>query len=85
MIKPIGSRVILKAIEVVRKSESGLILPDDNSQKIITGEILVCGIKTIEVKEGDFVLFNKYSGTKLEVEEESLILLDEADIIAIIQ
>lgn len=85
MIKPIGSRVILKAIEVVRKSESGLILPDDNSQKIITGEILACGVKTIEVKEGDFVLFNKYSGTKLEVEEESLILLDEADIIAIIQ
>lgn len=82
MIKPIGSRVILKAIEVVRKSASGLILPNDNSQKMITGEILACGERVNEVKVGDFVLFNKYSGTKIEFNDQTIILIEESDIIA---
>lgn len=85
MIKPIGSRVALKPIEIERKSPTGLILPDDNSQKIITGQVMSCGVKTTEVKQGDFVLFNKYSGIKLEVEGQSLSLVEESEILVIIQ
>jgi len=85
MIKPIGSRVALKPIEIERKSIGGLMLPDDNSQKIITGQVMSCGVKVTEVKEGDLVLFNKYSGIKLEVEDESISLVEEDEILAIIQ
>jgi len=85
MIKPIGSRAALKPIEIERKSLTGLILPDDNSQKIITGQVVSCGIKTTEVKQGDFVLFNKYSGIKLEFEGQSLSLVEESEILVVIQ
>lgn len=85
MIKPINDRVLIKKPEKTNELESGIILPDDagteNNQK---GEIIAIGEKVEYVKNGQNVIYNKYSGTELHVDDGEYIILDEKDILAII-
>ncbi|MFZ5814721.1 MAG: co-chaperone GroES [Bacillota bacterium] len=93
-IKPLGSRVVIKALEKEERTKSGILLPDTAKEKpqqgkvmaVGPGRVLETGAKVaLEVKEGDTVIFSKYAGTEVKVDGEEYIILDgERDILAIV-
>ncbi|NMA02294.1 MAG: co-chaperone GroES [Clostridia bacterium] len=92
-IRPLGDRVVLKAIAQEQTTKSGIVLPDTAKEKPQQGEVIAVGSgKTLEngqkapmeVKVGDKVIFSKYSGTEIKVDDEPVIILNERDILAIL-
>lgn len=92
-VKPIGDRVLVKALEAIEKTKGGIILPDTAQEKPQEGEVVAVGkgkllddgtVKPLEVKVGDKVLYTKYSGTEVSVKEEKYLILKEEDILAIV-
>jgi chaperonin GroES len=92
-LKPLADRVIVKPMEAEEKTKGGIILPDTAKEKPIEGTIIAVGPGKItedgkqvklEVKEGDKVLYGKYSGTEVTVEGEEYLIMRESDIFAII-
>jgi chaperonin GroES len=93
-IKPLGSRVVIKALEKEERTKSGILLPDTAKEKPQQGKVVAVGPGkmlengtriALEVKEGDTVIFSKYSGTEVKVDGEEYIILDgERDILAIV-
>jgi len=92
-IKPLGDRVVLKALAQEEKTKSGIVLPDTAKEKPQQGEVLAVGSGKVlengqkapmEVKVGDKVIFSKYAGTEIKVDGEEVLILGERDILAII-
>lgn len=92
-IRPLGDRVVLKAIAQEQTTKSGIVLPDTAKEKPQEGEVIAVGSgKTLEsgqkapmeVKVGDKVIFSKYAGTEIKVDGEPVIILNERDILAIL-
>lgn len=92
-IKPLGERVVIKALESEEKTKSGIVLPDTAKEKPQKGTVVAVGPGKVldngqklplEVKVGDKVLFAKYAGTEVKVDEEEYMVLKETDILAII-
>jgi len=92
-VQPLGDRVLLKPLEAEEKTKGGIILPDTAKEKPQEGEVVAIGAgKTedgkkveLEVKVGDKVLYGKYSGTEIKVDEEDHLIVKEEDILAIIK
>lgn len=87
-IKPLGNRVLLKLVEVVeKKTPGGIVLPDSaKNEKALQGEVLAVGAdEKIEVKKGDVVLVPRYGGTELERDQEKLLIVKAADILAVVK
>ncbi|MGB9683119.1 MAG: co-chaperone GroES [bacterium] len=93
-LKPLGDRVLVKPIEVEEKTKSGIVLPDTAKEKPQQGKVLAVGqgrlldngqLVPLQVKEGDRVLYSKYSGTEVKIENEEYLVLSERDILAIIE
>jgi len=93
MIKPLGDRVIIEVAEVELKTKSGIIMPETSKEKpqkgkviaVGTGKLLDNGTRAVpEVKEGDEVLFNKYAGSEVKVDEKDYLVIRESDILAIL-
>jgi chaperonin GroES len=92
-IRPLGDRVIVEAM-TQETSKSGIIIPDTaNKEKPQQGKVVAVGPGRLsdngerlspEVKEGDVVLFGKYSGTEIEVGSNELLILRESDILAVL-
>jgi chaperonin GroES len=92
-LKPLGDRVIVKPIEEQEQKKGGIIIPDTAKDKPMQGEIMAAGsgrqtdngmLVPLEVKKGDRILFGKYSGTEVDVDEKKLLVLRESDIYAIV-
>ena len=92
-LRPLGDRVVVKPLEREEVTRSGIVLPDTAKEKPQQGEVLAVGPgRTLDsgervvpdVKEGDRVLFAKYSGTEFKLEQEELLILRESDILAIV-
>lgn len=92
MIKPLGDRVVVKALEAEQKTKSGIVLPDTVKEKPQEGEVVAVGSGKVldngqkvalEVKAGDKVIFAKYAGTEVKVDGQEYIILSERDILAI--
>lgn len=93
-LKPLNDRVIVKPKDAIEKSKGGVILPDTASkEKPIEGVVIAAGPgklnddgkrSPLEVKANDKVIFSKYAGTEIKVEEESYLILREEDILAIV-
>lgn len=92
-IKPLGDRVVLKALAQEEKTKSGIVLPDTAKEKPQQGEVLAVGTGKVlengqkvplEVKVGDKVIFSKYAGTEIKLDGEEVLILGERDILAII-
>jgi chaperonin GroES len=92
-LKPLGDRVIVKAVEEEETTASGIVLPDTAKEKPQRGKVLAVGEGKIneetgkrvplDVSEGDEVLYSKYGGTEITVDGEDLIVLRESqDILA---
>ncbi|MCH8874606.1 co-chaperone GroES [candidate division KSB1 bacterium] len=92
-IKPLGDRVIIEAMEPEEKKQGGIIIPDTAKEKPQEGEVVAVGPGKVseagnkvamEVKEGDKVLYGKYSGTDVTVDGNDYLIMRESDILAII-
>ena len=92
-LKPLGDKVVLQYQKAEEKTQSGIILPDSAKEKPQEAVVLavgpgkeVDGKKTeMQVKEGDKVIFSKYSGTDVKMGEEEYIIVSQDDIIAIVE
>jgi chaperonin GroES len=92
-VKPLNDRVLVKRVEAEERSSGGIIIPDTAKDKPQEGRILSVGPGKLEkgertplqVKEGDRVLFGKYSGTEVKVNGDELVLLREDEIFAILE
>jgi chaperonin GroES len=94
-LKPLGSRVVIKALEREEMTKSGLVLPDTAKEKPQEGKVLAVGPGDrnpdtgeripVELKVGDRVLFQKYAGTEFKLDDEELLILSEKDVLAVIE
>jgi chaperonin GroES len=92
-VKPLNDRVLVKRTEEVQVTKGGIVIPDSAKEKPIEGKIVAVGPgkmseqgqrMTLQVKEGDRVLFGKYAGTEIKVEGEEHLMMREEDILAIL-
>jgi chaperonin GroES len=92
-VKPLADRVLVKPLEAEEKQKGGIIIPDTAKEKPQRGEVIAAGPGRLdengkrvpmEVKKGDKILFGKYSGTEVTVDEEDYLIMRESDILAII-
>src|SRR4051812_3650699 len=94
-LKPLGDRLIVKAVEEEETTASGLVLPDTAKEKPQKGKVIAVGDGRwddegekripLDVSEGDEVLYSKYGGTEIKVEGEELLVLRESDVLAKLQ
>ena len=93
-IRPLGDRVVVKAVERETVTKSGIVLPDTAKEKPQEGEVLAVGPgkvldngkrTTLEVQVGQRVLFAKYAGTEVKMDGEEYLILRESDIIGIVE
>ena len=93
MIKPLGDRVVIEVAEVELKTKSGIIMPQTSKEKpqkgkviaVGTGKLLDNGTRAVpEVKVGEDVLFNKYAGSEVKVDDKEYLVIRESDILAIL-
>ena len=94
-LKPLGSRVVIKALERDEMTKSGIVLPDTAKEKPQEGKVLAVGPGDrhpdtgeripVELKEGDRVLFQKYAGTEFKLDDEELLILSEKDVLAVLE
>jgi chaperonin GroES len=88
-VKPLGERVLVEPQEAEVKTASGIIIPDSAQEKPQKGKVLAVGqgIKDVqmEVKVGNIVLYGKYSGTEIKVEDKTYLIMKQSDILAIIE
>jgi chaperonin GroES len=91
--RPLHDRVVVKRIEAEEKSAGGIIIPDTAKEKPSQGEVIAVGpggrdesgkLIPIDIKEGDRVLFGKWSGTEVKVDGEELLIMKESDVMGII-
>jgi chaperonin GroES len=91
-VRPLHDRVLIKRIEEQETVRGGIIIPDSAKEKPQEGEVVAVGtgkrlengtITALEVKEGDRVLFGKYSGTEIKVDGQEYLILREDEILAI--
>ncbi len=84
IIKPLGKRVLIKQVEQEEVTKSGIVLPGTASkEKPITGEVLAVGKDVEDVKAGDKVIFEKYTGTEVKDGDELFLILDIENVLAI--
>jgi chaperonin GroES len=93
-LKPLGDRVVVEPTEQEERTASGIILPETAKEKPQKGVIVAVGPGRygekderipMDVKKGDKVLFAKYAGTEIKIDEKKLLILKESDILAIVQ
>jgi len=81
--KPLGDRVLVERVEETNTTASGIIIPDNAKEKPSEGKVLAIGADVEDVKEGDVVVFGKYSGTELVLDGQEYLVLDVSDILGI--
>lgn len=91
-IKPLGDRVVVRPQPAEEKTASGLFIPDTAKEKPQRGTVLAVGPGKVEngtkvdmtVSEGDIVLYGKYSGTEIAMNNEDVLIMRESDILGIV-
>jgi len=90
-IKPLADRLVVRPIEKEEVTKGGIVLPDTAKEKPQEGKILAAGPGRLsedgkriamEIKVGDIVIYAKYGGTEIKIEDEDLVILRESDILA---
>jgi chaperonin GroES len=92
-LKPLADRVVIKPRKAEEKTKGGIYLPETaNKEKPLLGEVMAVGVGKIgeggkrvelEVKKGDEVIFSKYAGTEVKLDDEQYLIMREDDILAI--
>ena len=93
-LKPLGERLIVKPIEQEEVTSGGIVLPETAKEKPQKGDVLAIGPGdrdddgkriAMDVSVGNVVLFAKYSGTEVKIDDDKLLILKESDILAIVE
>jgi chaperonin GroES len=93
-IRPLHDRVLIKRMEEERTSPGGIVIPDTAAEKPIKGKVIAVGqgrvldsgeLRALTLKEGDQVLFGKYSGTEVKLDGEEYLVMKEDDVMAVIE
>jgi|UniRef100_A0A7C3UXB2 chaperonin GroES len=93
-VKPLADRILVERIEEEETKKGGIILPDTAKEKPQQGKVIAVGPGRIdekgnripmEVKKGDYILFGKYSGQEIKIEDKEYLIMREDDVLAIIE
>lgn len=93
-IVPLHDRLVVERVEQEQKTSGGIVIPDNAKEKPIRGKVLAVGkgkpldngnVRPLEIKVGQTVLFGKYAGTEVKVQDKDVLVLREDDILAIIE
>jgi chaperonin GroES len=92
-LTPLGDRVVLKQLVAEETTKSGIVLPGQSKEKPQQAEVIAVGPGGVvdgkevkmEVKVGDQVIYSKYSGTEVKLEEDEYIIVKQSDILAVIE
>jgi chaperonin GroES len=93
-LRPLGDRVLVKRLEAEEKTKGGIIIPDSAKEKPLEGEVVAVGpggrgdngqVVPLELKKGDRVLFGKWSGTEVKLDDEDYMIMKESDVMGIFQ
>ena len=92
-LRPLADRILVKALDTRETTKGGIILPDTAKERPQEGKVVAIGsgklledgtVKTLEVKTGDTVLFGKYAGTEVKVDDNDYLILREEDVLAVV-
>ena len=92
--RPLHDRVVVRRIEAEEKTSGGIIIPDTAKEKPMEGEVIAVGpgarneqgqLVALDVRQGDRILFGKWSGTEVKIDGEELMIMKESDIMGIIE
>ena len=92
--RPLHDRVVVRRINAEEKSAGGIIIPDTAQEKPQQGEVIAVGpgargddneLIALDVKDGDRVLFGKWSGTEVKIDGEDLLIMKESDIMGVLE
>jgi chaperonin GroES len=93
-VRPLQDRLIVERIENEEKTTSGLYIPDSAKEKPQQGRVLAVGkgkvredgtVQPLDVREGDRILFGKYSGTEIKMDGNELLIMREEDVLGVIE
>jgi chaperonin GroES len=93
-LRPLHDRVVVRRLEAEEKTAGGIIIPDTAKEKPMEGEVIAVGpgardeagkLVPLDVKDGDRILFGKWSGTEVKLDGEELVIMKETDIMGIIE
>ncbi len=94
LIRPLNDRILVKRVEEETTTKGGIIIPDTAKEKPAEGKVVAVGKGKIgddgkrialEIKEGDKILFGKYSGSEVKIEGEDYLIMREDDVLGIIE
>ena len=93
-IRPLQDRILVQRVKEEEKTKGGIIIPDTAKEKPVEGRVIAVGIGklseegkriALEVKKGDRILFGKYSGTEVKIEDEEYLIMREDDVLGVIE
>lgn len=91
-LRPLGDRVVIKKIEAEEKTRSGIVLPSAAKEQPQMAEVIAIGIEIDndektkgQLKVGDKIIFSKYAGTEIKVENQEVTILKFSDILAVVE
>ena len=92
--RPLHDRVVVRRLEAEEKTAGGIIIPDTAKEKPMEGEVIAVGpgardeagkLVPLDVKDGDRILFGKWSGTEVKIEGDDLLIMKESDVLGVIE
>lgn len=92
-LRPLADHIVVKVVSTEEKTKSGLYLPDTAQEKPQEGEVVAVGTGKVlengqklplEVKVGDRIIFSKYSGSEIKIDDEKFVIFSERDVLAVI-
>jgi len=93
-IRPLYDRIIVKRIDPVRQTASGIVIPDTATEKPEQGEVIAVGtgrllqdgsVRSLQLQPGERVLFGKYAGQSVKLDDQELLVLREEDVLGVIE
>lgn len=85
-LKPVGNRVLVKPVEQEQRTASGIVLPETAKEKPQTAKVMAIGdSEDGGIREGDLVVFAKYSGTEISLDGEDFLILDSDDLLGVVE
>ena len=93
-VQPLGDRILVEVLEAKDKTKGGIVLPDSAKEKPQEAKVIAVGkgrisdegkVVPLELKAGDKILFGKYTGTEITVDDKEYLILKEEDVLAVIE
>ena len=92
--RPLHDRVVVRRVEEENKTRGGIIIPDTAKEKPMQGEVIAVGpgarnekgeIQKLDVQVGDKIIFGKWSGTEVRIDDEEYLIMKESDIMGVVE